>query len=148
MFLHLRSVVADHLPTGSPICSFGVTLAPKVLWVTSGNSPFVNLRSEHLFLRYAYRSGTISALLSARCFFYSRKSLFRSFVILTIALIYLKLLSFIVTYRQLYKKCYNSLKPRFQAVLTHKFFMRFASRQMIFECAESSADLSVAVQTV
>lgn len=27
--------------------------------ITSGNSPFVNLRSEHLFLRYAYRSGTI-----------------------------------------------------------------------------------------
>ena len=29
---HLRSAVADYLPSGSPICSFGVTLAPKVLW--------------------------------------------------------------------------------------------------------------------
>ena len=28
----LRSAAADYLPTGSPICSFGVTLAPKVLW--------------------------------------------------------------------------------------------------------------------
>ena len=32
MLLHLRSAVADHLPKGSPICTFGVTLAPKVLW--------------------------------------------------------------------------------------------------------------------
>lgn len=29
---HIRSAVADYLPSGSPICSFGVTLAPKVLW--------------------------------------------------------------------------------------------------------------------
>lgn len=157
-------------------------LRQKCYGVTSGNSPFVILRSAHLFLRFLYRSGTISAPLSARSstsqqthkrgackphnhvvlsstyrkttksidfksqyhlqhrvscsvYFYFRKFLFRSFVILTTAVIYLKLLSFIATYRQLYKKCYNSLKPRFQAVLTHKFFMRFASRQMIFECA-------------
>ena len=32
MLLHLRSAVADYLPSGSPICSLGVTLAPKVLW--------------------------------------------------------------------------------------------------------------------
>ena len=32
MFLHFRSAVADYLSSGSPICSFGVTLAPKVLW--------------------------------------------------------------------------------------------------------------------
>ena len=72
---------------------------------------------------------------SCSVYFYSRKSLFRSFVILTIAVIYLKLLLFIVTYRQLYKKCSNSVMPWFQAVLTYKKFMRFASRQMIFECA-------------
>lgn len=34
-------------------------LRQKCYGVTSGNQPFVNLRSEHLFLRYAYRSGTI-----------------------------------------------------------------------------------------
>ena len=32
MLLHLRSASADYLPKGSPICSFGVRLAPKVLW--------------------------------------------------------------------------------------------------------------------
>ena len=38
----------------------------KCYGVTSGNSPFVILSSAHLFLRYAYRSGTISSPLSAR----------------------------------------------------------------------------------
>ena len=32
MLLHLRSAVADYLPQGSPICTFGVGHAPKVLW--------------------------------------------------------------------------------------------------------------------
>ena len=32
MLLYLRSAVADYLPQGSPICSFGVGHAPKVLW--------------------------------------------------------------------------------------------------------------------
>ncbi len=34
-------------------------LRQKCYGVTSGNLPFVNMRSEHLFLRYAYHSGTI-----------------------------------------------------------------------------------------
>ena len=146
----------------------------KCYGVTSGNSPFVILSSAHLFLRYAYRSGTISSPLSARwstsqqtykygaCklpiyavqgatdrkstksieieiphivinaesparYFYFWKSLFRSFVILTIIILSLNLLSFIVTYRQLYKKCFNSITPQFQGVLTHKKFVRIAA---------------------
>ena len=162
-------------------------LRRKYYGVTSGNQPFVNLRSAHLFLRYAYRSGTISAPLSARLsksrisqapisihigvvlasrlftpfkgqqtespqnpYFHISISLsapslllgvsiseilFWSFVILTIAVIYLYLLSFIVTYRLLFKMCSNSIISRFQGILAHKKFVRFASRQMAFECA-------------
>ena len=119
----------------------------KCYGVTSGNSPFVILRSAHLLLRFyivqeqfqlrcrlgqatsadiqAWRLKT--ACLRCLCFniqkihknrsfhisissstpslllgvFYSLKSLFRLFVILTIAVIYLKLMLFIATYRQL-----------------------------------------------
>ena len=138
-------------------------LRQKCYGVTSGNSPFVNLRSALLFLRFHIACmseliRTISALLSARSsnisrhsgvvlekrlftlfrcqhtenpqkpllsylniitpslllgVFYSRKSLFRLFVILTIIILLLKLLFFIATYRQLYKKRSNSVMPRF-----------------------------------
>ena len=39
--------------------------AKSAMGLQAALSPFVNLRSAHLFLRYAYRSGTISASLSA-----------------------------------------------------------------------------------
>ena len=102
------------------------------------NRLFTPFRCQHTenpqkpLLSYLNIIITPSLLLSVFCF---RKSLFRSFVILTIIILLLKLLSFIVTYRQLYKECSNSVTPLFQAFLAHKFFMRFASRQMIFECA-------------
>lgn len=38
--------------------------AKSAMGLQAAISPFVNLRSAHLFLRYPYRSGTISALLS------------------------------------------------------------------------------------
>ena len=174
MFLHIRSTVADFCRQAAPYALLVSNLRQKCYGVTSGNSPFVNLRSAHSFLRYAYRSGTISAPLSARSstsqqtykrgackpnnhvvlsstyrkttksidfksqyhlqhrvscsvYFYFRKSLFRSFVILTIIILLLKLLSFIAAYRQLYKKCSNSVMPRFQAVLRHKKFVRYVA---------------------
>ena len=145
---HLRSAVADHLPSGSPICSFGVTLAPKVLWgykrqfavCKSALCAFVPAISVSFRDNFSSAVGSVKQhsadiyawclqTAQSRCFkfniqkttksidfksqyhlqnrvscsvyFYSRKSLFRSFVILTIAVIYLKLLPFIAAYRQL-----------------------------------------------
>ena len=97
------------------------TCAKSAMGLQAAISPFVNLRSAHLFLRYPYRSGTILVLLLnlsdnintpsrlLGVFLFQKK--FLLFVILTNAVIYRKLLSFIVTYRQLYKKCFNSVIP-------------------------------------
>ena len=66
MLLHLRSAVADYLPSGSPICSFGVTLAPKVLWGYKRQSAVCKSALRAFVPAISYRLGTISALLSAR----------------------------------------------------------------------------------
>ena len=64
---HLRSAVADLSADRQPHMLFWChTCAKSAMGLQAALSPFVNLRSAHLFLRYAYRSGTISALLSAQ----------------------------------------------------------------------------------
>lgn len=113
-FLHLRSAIADFCRKAAPYALLVSFLRQKCYGVTSGNFAVCNLRSAHLFLRYPYRSGTIfsSHRVYSRCIFIPKK-FFLSFVILTNAVIYRKLLSFIVTYRQLFKKCFNSVVPGF-----------------------------------
>ena len=118
-FLHLRSAIADFCRKAAPYALLVSFLRQKCYGVTSGNFAVCNLRSAHLFLRYPYRSGTISALLSilpdndvicentSLIFNISTPSLF------SVSVIYRKLLSFIVTYRQLFKKCFNSVVPGF-----------------------------------
>ena len=145
---------------GSPICSFGVGHAPKVLWGYKRQSavcksalrafvpavclPFrnnfssavgsvkhqsadisswclqvaclrclgVNIHNIHKIHRDRNSPYRYHHRISCSVFLFP-KIFFWSFVILTSIIIYLHLLSFIITYRQLFKKCSNSIIPRF-----------------------------------
>ena len=61
--LHFNSAIADFCRKAAPYALLVSSLRQKCYGLQAAISPFVNLRSAHLFLRYPYRSGTISALL-------------------------------------------------------------------------------------
>lgn len=63
MLLHLRSAIADHCRRQPHMLLWCRYRAISAMGLQAANSPFVNLRSAHLSLRYVYRSGTILVLL-------------------------------------------------------------------------------------
>lgn len=63
MLLHLCSAIADHCRRQPHMLLWCRYRAASAMGLQAANSPFVNLRSARLSLRYAYRSGTILVLL-------------------------------------------------------------------------------------